>query len=192
MTDKQIYKISATDFIICFLGVFLLALMIRNSELAIKYVKEGLTLCAGTLIPALFPFMVVSDVFVKSGGADTLGALFAAPMRVLFGISGAGAVAAMLGALCGFPIGARCAVSLFDKGKITQDECERLIAISSSPSSAFLISAVGISLFGSRAFGRALYLATLAASLTVGIALNIISRKKRKKEPLLGIFSLPA
>ena len=181
MTDKRIYKYRIAELATCFLGVFLLALMIRNSELAIKYVKDGLSVCVSTLIPALFPFMVISDIFVRSGGADTLGALCRAPMRVLFGVSGAGAVAVVLGALCGFPIGARCAVSLFDAGKITKDECERLIAISSSPSSAFLISAVGITLFGSRALGRALYIATLASSLIVGVALNLIS--KRKKEP---------
>lgn len=182
MTDKRIYKFKASELAGCFFGVFLLALMIRNSELATKYIKEGLSVCSGTLIPSLFPFMVLSDIFVTSGGADTLGKLLAKPMRALFGVSGAGAVAAVLGALCGFPIGARCAVSLFDAGEITKDECERLIAISSSPSSAFLISAVGISLFGSKALGRALYAATLASSLIIGVALNIISKAKRKSD----------
>ena len=183
MTDRRIYKYRPAELASCFLGVFMLALMIRNSELAIGYVKDGLSVCATTLIPALFPFMVISDLFVRSGSADTLGSLLAAPMRALFGVSGAGAVAIVLGVLCGFPIGARCAVSLFDAGRITKDECERLIAISSSPSSAFLISAVGVSLFGSRALGRALYVATLAASLIIGVTLNIISKRKRKKEP---------
>ena len=41
MTDKRIYKYSATELAACFFGVLLLALMIRNSELAIKYVKDG-------------------------------------------------------------------------------------------------------------------------------------------------------
>lgn len=183
MTDKRIYKPRIAELAACFFGVFMLALMIRNSELAIKYVKDALSVCATTLIPALFPFMVVSDIFVKSGCADTLGAMLAAPMRAIFGVKGAGAVPVVLGAICGFPIGARCAVSLFDAGKISKDECERLIAVSSSPSSAFLIGAVGVSLFGSRALGRALYVSTLVSSVLVGIALNVISKAKRKKAP---------
>jgi spore maturation protein SpmB len=178
MTDKRIYKPRAAELAACFFGVFMLALMIRNSELAIKYVKDALSVCATTLIPALFPFMVVSDIFVKSGCADTLGAMLSAPMRAIFGVRGAGAVPVVLGAICGFPIGARCAVSLFDAGKISKDECERLIAVSSSPSSAFLIGAVGVSLFGSRALGRALYVSTLVSSVLVGIALNDYIGKK--------------
>ena len=184
MTDKRIYKYSPSELAACFLGVFLLALMLRNSEVAIKHVKDALSVCGGVLIPALFPFMVLSDIFIKSGAADTLGTLFAAPMRALFGVSGTGASAILLGALCGFPIGARCAVSLFDIGAIEKDECERLIAISSTPSAAFLISAVGVSIFGSRPLGRALYFATLLASLTTGVILNLISRRRRKKAVL--------
>ena len=191
MTDKRIYKLGAAEIARCFFGVFMLALMIRNSELATKYIKEGLSVCSGTLIPSLFPFMVLSDIFVTSGGADTLGKLLAKPMRALFGVSGAGAIAAVLGALCGFPIGARCAVSLFDAGEITKDECERLIAISSSPSSAFLISAVGVSLFGSRAFGRALYAATLISALAVGVALGLVSKSRLKKEPTSALSNIP-
>ena len=190
MTDKKFYKYSASELAACFFGVFLLALMIRNSEVAIKYIKDGLSVSVSTLIPALFPFMVISDLFASSGGAETLGRLFSAPMRALFGVSGAGAVAIVLGALCGFPIGARCAVSLFDSGKITKNECERLIAISSSPSSAFLISAVGITLFGSRAFGRALYAATLTSALIVGVAINLISKIRAKETTRAPLYEL--
>ena len=184
MTDRKIYKYSPSGLAACFLGVFLLALMIRNSEVAIKYVRDGLSVCADVLIPSLFPFMVISDIFVRCGVADTLGTLFAAPMRVLFGVSGSGSVAIVLGALCGFPIGARCAVSLLDVGEIDRDECERLIAISSTPSAAFLISAVGVSLFGSRALGRALYFSALLASFATGVLLNAVSASRRKKAAL--------
>ena len=193
MTDRGIYKFGIRELALCSMGVFLLALMIRNSDVAITYVREGLSICARALIPSLFPFMVISDLFIKSGGADLLGRLLGAPMRALFGVSGAGAVAVVIGALCGFPIGARCAVSLLDSGRISHDECERLIAISSNPSSAFLISAVGVSLFGSRAFGRALYAATLASSAVVGIVLGVISRRKKpSSNALRGIsFEVP-
>ena len=184
MTDKKIYKYPRlTELASCFLGIFLFALMLRNSEVTIAYIKEGISLCRDTLIPALFPFMVVSELFVASGSAGALGAMLSKPMRFLFGINGDGAVAIVLGALSGFPIGALCAISLLERGRISKSECERLIAISSNPSSAFLISATGISLFGSREFGRALYAATLLSSLLVGILLNLVSKKGKKEAP---------
>lgn len=189
MTDRGKYEetqrdISISDIAICFMSVFLFALMIRNSDVALSYMSKGLSLCARTVIPSLFPFMVLSELFLSSGAARTLGKLFSPVAKTLFGVSGEGVTPILLGAFCGFPIGARCAVSLFDSGRISKNECERVLAISSVPSSAFLISSVGIALFGSRAFGRLLFSVTLLCSLILGVVLNLISKKKRHKESL--------
>ena len=187
MTDKRKYdaggrEISLTDIAICFMWVFLLALMIRNSDVAISYMRSALSLCARSVIPSLFPFMVLSELTLSSGAARTLGKLFSPVAKRLFGVSGEGVTPILLGAFCGFPIGARCAVSLFDRGRISKDECERLLAISSVPSSAFLIGAVGISLCGSRAFGRLLWCSALLSALLLGVAQNLISKRKAQKE----------
>ncbi len=187
MTDREKYEPpkklpSTSEIAICFMSVFLLALMIRNADVALSYMQTALSLCARTVIPSLFPFMVLSEMFLSSGAARTLGKLLSPIAKALFGVSGEGALPVILGAFCGFPIGARCAVSLFDAGRITKDECERLLAISSTPSSAFLISATGIALFGSRAFGRLLWVSTLLSALILGVALNLLSKGKREKE----------
>jgi hypothetical protein len=41
-------------------GFLCLFLILRHSDAAIAYMKQGLSLCAGTVIPSLFPFMVIS------------------------------------------------------------------------------------------------------------------------------------
>ena len=170
----------------CFITLFSLALIIKNSDLAIKYMSEGLLLCVRTVIPSLFPFMVISDMIVASGAAEFIGRILRVPMRFLFGVSGEGGCSAVLGILCGFPIGAKSAVSMYDTGKISKNELERLLTFANNPSSAFIISAVGVSLFGSRAIGILLYSAILLSSLVVGIAQNIIFRKLKSnfKQPL--------
>ena len=170
--------LSPRQMIFAFMSLFSLALILRNSDVAIEYMSAGLRLCAVTVIPSLFPFMVLSDLVVSSGAATLLGRLLGRPMRFLFGVSGEGGCAVILGALCGFPIGAKTAVAVYDSGRISKWELERLLTFSNIPSSAFIISAVGVSLFGSRAFGYTLYAATLISAAIVGIAQNIFSRKK--------------
>ena len=159
-----------------FITVFSLILIIRNSDLAIKYMSEGLTLCTRTVIPSLFPFMVISDMLHASGAAEFIGRPLRAPMRFLFGVSGEGGCAAILGILCGFPIGAKSAVSMYDANKISKKELERLLTFANNPSSAFIISAVGLSLFGCRKIGILLYASILLSSFLVGVAQNIIFR----------------
>ena len=162
-------RISYKELLFIFMSLFSLALIMKNSHIAIRYASEGLRLCAKTVIPTLFPFMVISDVIVSCGASELIGKLLGAPMRAIFKISGDGACAVILGALCGFPLGAKCAVSMYDLGKLSRGELEHLLLFSNVPSPAFLITAVGLSLFGSRSFGILLYCSALAAAFITGI-----------------------
>ena len=166
-------------------AVSLLAFIVLfcNPDIAIEYMKKGLKLCATSIIPSLFPFMVISELMVQSMLIYKLGRVLKYPINVLFGVSEAGGCAFLLGALCGFPIGAKCAISMYDSGMIGKSELERLLCFCNNPGAAFIISAVGISIFGSRRAGILLYTCIILSAITVGVFLKIFSRKT-KKEPL--------
>lgn len=161
----------------CFMAAFCLLLVLRNADAAVEYMGRGLRLCVDTVIPSLFPFMVISELLVRSGAGEVLGRVFARPMKWLFGLSGAGSTAVVLGSLCGFPMGARTAVGLLDRGEITREECAHLLTFSNNPSSAFLITAVGVSLFGSRQAGVLLYLTVLGSGLLTGLIFRLLLRR---------------
>ena len=158
------------------MSTFCFVLVLRNADAAVEYMGRGLTLCAKTVIPSLFPFMVISELLVSSGAGEALGRLFSGIMRRVFGISGAGASAVFLGSMCGFPVGARTAVGLYDRGVISKAECEHLLTFTSSPSSAFLITAVGVSLYNSRALGVTLYCVVLGCGLLTGFLMRFFLR----------------
>ena len=161
---------SAGQRIFCFMSAMSLVLVFVYSDVAVQAMSDGMRLCVGTLIPSLFPFMVLSELFVRSGAAELVGKTVGYPISKLFGISRDGSVGWLLGALCGFPIGMRCALSLYEQGKISRAELEHLSTFCNSPSSAFLIGAVGASLLGSQKFGIILYAAHLCSSLAIGFA----------------------
>ncbi len=160
----------------CLLSTFCFLLILRNSDAAIRYMGRGLTLCAVTVIPSLFPFMVISELLVKSGAGEAFGRLFSRLMRRVFGISGAGVSAVFLGSMCGFPVGARTAVSLYDANLISRSECEHLLTFTNNPGSAFLITAVGVSIFGNRRLGMLLYAVVLGSSFLVGFLARFFLR----------------
>ena len=158
-------------------ALFCLLLILKNAEVAVEYMHRGLLLCARTVIPSLFPFMILSELIVSGGfGTRVLGWL-TVPLRALLGVSVAGGRAILLGMLCGFPIGARCAIRSLERGEISHAEAERVICLSTTPSSAFLISAVGVSLWGNRRFGLALYTTVLTSTLLTGILLHLLNRR---------------
>ena len=74
---KRGRPISVQNTFFAIISVFLPILFLRNSELAVAYVGAGLRLCAATIIPALFPFLVLSELIVSGGVARKAGRLFA-------------------------------------------------------------------------------------------------------------------
>ena len=149
------------------LATFLLFLL--RSGVAINYMKKGLGLCAGAVIPSLFPFMIISELLIQSGVGRRVGRLLAKPTRLLFGISEAGTYSFVIGAICGFPIGAKTLCALYDRGEISKLEFERALTFCNNPGSAFVISAVGVSLLGSAELGITLYGCVLLSAVIVGV-----------------------
>ena len=175
---------SRTSF--CLICLFFLALLIRNSRIAVGYVTEGLSLCAKTLIPSLFPFMVVSELLISSGITRPIGRLLNRPFHRLFGVGGEGAGAMLLGFICGFPLGAKTAVSLYRRGRIRLADLSRLMTFCNVPSLGFLVFAVGDSLLHSRRLGIELYVVTLVSALLIGIGSKYCLRRKEAE-----VSSLP-
>ena len=121
-SEKKSGKMCAGQVLFCVMGTVCLVLTFIYSDEAIDAMGKGMRLCVNTVIPSLFPFLVVSEIFVASGGATLVGKLLSPVLGRIFGISGEGCVAYILGVLCGFPIGSRSAVSLYERGIIGKGE----------------------------------------------------------------------
>ncbi len=143
-------------------------LLLVQSSAAAESVRSALKLCAHVLIPSLFPYMVISSLIVSFGCTDSLGRLFAPLCRALrLPPDSAGAI--LLGALCGFPVGAKTACELYVDGRLSRAQTERLIAVSNNTGPAFVIEVVGAHFWGSRGFGLAVYAAQILSALLIGV-----------------------
>ena len=130
--------------------------------------REGLYICIDILIPSLFPFFVLSALIIELGMARSIGRALEPVMRPLFRVNGTCAAAVVLGFLGGYPVGAKCAISLYEKGQCSEEEAERLLAFCNNSGPAFILGAAGVGILGSSRAGWFLYLSHTAASLTVG------------------------
>ena len=162
------------------LGAGCILLLLFYADSAVEAVKKGLSLCYSTVIPALFPFMVASEILVGCGGAAAIGKLCARPLQALLGVPGAAACPIVLGTLCGFPTGARAVAALYDTGALSAKQCTRLLTFVNNPSSAYMISAVGATLLGSRRLGLILWGVSLLCSLGTALVTRILMPDETK------------
>ena len=162
------------------LGV--MALLLLCSADAAQAVRDALALCVQSVIPALFPFFVVSSLFIDLGCAAVLGRSLAPIMRRLFGVSGAGGTAFLLGIIGGYPVGGRTAGELYRSGQCEREECERLLAFCNNAGPSFILGIAGLGCFGSVRVGAWLYLIHVGAAVMVGLLFRSTSRQMGRPE----------
>jgi len=138
-----------------------------KSDLVDRAVGDSLQLCVQTVVPALFPFMVLNSVWVQSGFAAWLGGKLNGLTGRIFGVSGCG-TPFFLGALGGFPLGAECICAMTAKGDCSREEAERMLAFCSNTGPSFLIAGVGGAMFGSTKTGLILYISQLLSAVLTG------------------------
>ena len=146
--------------------------LIFSSPQVMAGARDALELCAELILPSLFPFFVLSILLGKLGLPQRLGRRLAQPAGRLFGVSGAGVSALLIGLTGGYPLGAASIAGMVESGVIKKDEAGRLLAFCNNSGPAFLIGAVGAGVFASPAAGLLLYASHVLAALLTGLLLR--------------------
>ena len=161
-----------------------LFVLISASKEAIESARYGLQLCLELILPSLFPFFLISVMLSRLGLPLRLGRRLSRPAEQLFGVSGVGATALLIGLCGGYPMGAAYLSDMLREGVIREDEAEHLLAFCNNSGPAFLIGAVGVGIFGSARLGLALYGVHALAAVLTGLLL-------RRQAPQSSSYRLP-
>ncbi len=141
----------------------MILLLLFQPQTAADGIVRGLKTCSATLIPALFPFIFFVDLLFSK--------LCALRLK-----SNAGAVAAALavGLVGGFPVGAKALADLRKSGLLSEKKAAVLLTGSVNAGPAFLISGVGLGLFGNTRAGVLLFVALTVSSLICMLLFSLV------------------
>ncbi len=146
----------------------LTVVMLLFGEAIKESIISGIRLSVLNIIPTLFPFFVLSDYW-SSAISLREDNMLAQGFRRAFKINGQAVTAFFSGIFCGFPLGVKTAADLYRDGSITKDELTRLSGFINNPSLAFVISGVGMGMYGSLKYGIVLYISVLISAVLVGV-----------------------
>jgi len=137
------------------------ALIFRADEMREAFIS-GTRLAVCTVLPSVFPFMILSDMLSSSG--MRLDGAVGRRLRRLLRMNGESLSVLTLGLICGFPICARTASAAYADGRMDKSGCELICATASNPSAVFTISTVG-ALFGDMRIGALSYVCVALSSI---------------------------
>lgn len=133
-------------------------------------ISRGLSICSATLIPSLFPFLVLGGFLTRSGASTAIGRCTERLTRCVFGLPGCCASGVVMGAVGGYPAGGVVVGELVRSGQLDRASGRRMLHFCVNGGPGFVVSAVGAGLFGSVRLGWILFAAQLLTSLLIGAA----------------------
>lgn len=163
--------------------ISLLVLLIFSKD-HFESVKSSITIFISNIIPSLFPFIFFTEFILNTDILATIQTCTGKFFSKVFSISKNASPAIITGFLCGFPMGAKTAIKLYEDGNITKKEAANLLIYINNCNPAFILSTIGIGILYNIKLGIVLLLSHYLASTIIGILFckmhpsNIIHKKE--------------
>ncbi len=158
------------------MGILLTAVfLVFPSELK-RGISNGLNSTFTLLIPSVFPYMVISSLFLNTGALSIISKIAHKFIKKLTGISKNASGVYLLSLFCGYPTGAKLSSSLYSKNTISEYEMKKLFYYATIPGFGFCVSFLG-NLYGN---GIKIYFSYVLASLFINFILK--GEKNRETE----------
>lgn len=158
-----------------------IALFFYNPSSMADGVRNGLFLCGNTVIPSLFPFMILSDFIVRSKLSEAVGCVLSPLTEKLFALPGCSACAIIMSLIGGFPVGAKMISQLVENGSLSEKQGKRMLWFCVNSGPAFVVGAVGAAMLSSKKCGIILFASQTLAALIIGFFSRFFEKQKQEK-----------
>ncbi|MBQ6847524.1 MAG: hypothetical protein IJO62_01235 [Clostridia bacterium] len=162
-------------FILSLMAIFGFLLII-NPEICKEGVTKAIILSGRILIPSLFPFSVCVLYIMKSGIIDKIQKFIPLNFIIMF--------FSMLG---GYPIGAKLVSEAVSNKEITPENGRKMLNYCVNAGPAFIVSAVGGGLIGSKKIGYILLVSHILASLIICLFSEKLKTNNNKLQKISSI-----
>lgn len=165
-------KEKQTNFILSGLILLTAVLFVIFSAEIRHNIIQTLSLAVSTVIPGLFPFLVLSDFACRAVlPAKSKVARFVA--EKVFSLPANALPCVLFGLTGGYITGVRSAVSLYESKQISKQQAQKLCLFCVSPGLAFSVCAVGNAMLKSTAAGVLLFASCTLAALFTGFFIPV-------------------
>ncbi len=167
-------------------GVAAAALLFCSASVG-EGIRRGLAVSATVMIPSLFPFLILSDFVGRTRVGRMLEGLLGGAAEKVYRCPRQLAPALLMSWIGGYPAGARVLAGMAERGVLDREDAEAALAFCVNSGPAFLVTVVGVGVFGSPGWGLFLFGCQLVAGAVAGRLLcrrGIRARAEGRLSPL--------
>ena len=124
-----------------FCGGLGILLLILDSKTALSGAKDGIELCIASVIPSIFPFLVLSGMLTPAICSTNWPLM--SPLSRLLGIPQGSEGIFLSGLVGGYPTGAQSVHQAWERGQLCEKDAKRMLAFCSNAGPSFLFGILG-------------------------------------------------
>lgn len=161
----------------------LLILLFLFPASCVSGAKTGLLLWFNTMIPSVFPFILLTNIIREFNGMRYFQKLFGFPVKKLFRCSPEASYPVIIGFLCGYPMGAKAVADSYETGCISRAEAVYLLSFCNNPSPMFIINYVALASLQNEALILPLFLIIYISTYLCALLNYLLIFRKKQKRP---------
>lgn len=166
---KFICYIKKNKLIINLFIYLLIIFLLTNSKIIIPSVLDSVDIFFKKLIPALFPYLLLTELLIHSGVIKNLSYGMSNILSKTFHIPINSTPCVIIGFLLGYPNSAKYILKLYNENKITSSVASRLVFFTSNANISYIVATIGISMFKSVSVGIILLISHFLSAVLIGL-----------------------
>ena len=127
------------NLLVTFFFLLLAVCFLFHAKKTGEFAYIGLKTWFDHMIISLLPFLILMNLLLKTGLSSLFIRPFSILLRPLFRNTDDAIFVLFFGFLCGFPLGAKCAVQLYEKGKLSRENAQYLLCFSNNIGPAYML-----------------------------------------------------
>lgn len=166
------------DMIVVIICSLFLILFIINRELVFNTVGFSLDIWITSVLPALFPFFVISDILISYDVIRYIPKVIKNLFKKLFNVSDNGLVVIILSMLSGFPSNARNIKNMYNSNKISKKEGEHLLYFTHFSNPMFILGTLVSIFLKKKELGLIIFISHYLPNIIIGILIRKLNTNK--------------
>lgn len=164
------------------ISLFLVICIVIFPSECIAAAKDGLNDWLDIIVPSLLPFMIGSNILLRTGILKPLSDFCNPVTHKLFGSSGNLIYIFISSALSGYPMGAKLSGDMYQSGTITHNDAVRIVNATSISGPLFISGAVATSILKNPAVAEFIYFPHIISALVTAMLFHVFVYPKSMRE----------
>lgn len=177
------FKKIVTKIVFCAVLLFFGGVLLVFPDRYLSVCFDGLCLWAESVLPSLFPFMIITLLLIKLGAAQIAAKPFGRISEKLR-LPNVGVPLFLMSVFSGYPAGSRILYEYCEQGLIDRSEAKKLAPLLSTCGPLFALGTVGTRAFGGNGAGVKLLCASLVSVVATSLVYCLVSGRKQAPPPL--------